>query len=115
MGKQKRPRLGSKEAYLAFFFKVPPPHTFCVGSTGFEHARVTPPQSSRTALGDGVWRLLDHLWVVGTGRRGSGEGSFRRRAGSTLDGEGGEAGEKILVKPESIADVQADEGAAGEL
>ena len=43
------------------------------------------------------------------------EGSFRRRAGSTLDGEGGEAGEKILVKPENIAEVQADEGAAGEL
>ena len=43
------------------------------------------------------------------------EGSFRRRAGSTLDGEGGEAGEKILVKHENIAEVQADEGAAGEL
>ena len=33
----------------------------------------------------------------------------------TLDGEGGEAGKKILVKPENIAEVQADEGAAGEL
>ena len=41
-----------------------------MGSTGFEHARVTPPQSSRTALGDGVWRIVDPLGVVGTGMGG---------------------------------------------
>ena len=37
---------------------------------------------------------------------------FQRRAVSKTRRE---AGEKILVKPENIAEVQADEGAAGEL
>ena len=79
---------------LSFFLSLCPPQYIS------PHTQIQRP-SGRQAAGEGSFR-----------RRA---GSFRRRAGSTLDGEGGEAGKKILVKPENIAEVQADEGAAGEL
>ena len=86
---------------LSFFLSLCPPQYIS------PHTQIQRP-SGRQAAGEGSFRRRE-----GSFRRRA--GSFRRRAGSTLDGEGGEAGKKILVKPENIAEVQADEGAAGEL